>query len=297
MSIAAWIIGGLVVGFAAVVRGFSGFGFSALTVVGLSFLMPPASAVPPILMMEIAASIWMLPEVRRDIDWKWLAPIMLGFFVGTPCGIWLLVSLPEDVTRLFIYTVILLLGGVALIFRGRESDAEAGRAISPGRFAAMSFAVGIVGGIVNGLSAVGLVIAVFMLLMRQRSARIRASLVTVFFASDIFALLWGGGFGLVGAEQFLIFGVYLIPLILGVMLGAHFSRKGGELLSFAGLANCVDGCSLRYPPSSDSFLMSALLPELYEGDKAGCFFASPGIFSTPLWGCSNHSAGIFRLNF
>ena len=229
MSIAAWIIGGLVVGFAAVVRGFSGFGFSALTVVGLSFLMPPASAVPPILMMEIAASIWMLPEVRRDIDWKWLAPIMLGLLIGTPCGIWLLVSLPEDVTRLFIYTVILLLGGVTLIFRGRESDAEAGRAISPGRFAAMSFAVGIVGGIVNGLSAVGLVIPVFMLLMRQRAARIRASLVMVFFASDIFALLWGGGFGLVGAEQFLIFGVYLIPLILGMMLGARIFRgKAGS---------------------------------------------------------------------
>ena len=152
-------------------------------------------------MMEIAASIWMLPEVRRDIDWKWLTPFLLGVFVGTPGGVWLLASLPAETTRLLISVGIALLSVASLIFRTKESDSESDSE-SNGRLA-LSFLTGAAAGIANGLAAVaGLVAAIFLLLSAKRAARIRASLVALFLVSDIFALLWGGGFGLVGAEQF-----------------------------------------------------------------------------------------------
>jgi len=48
----------LVIFLAAIVRGFSGFGFSMLAITALSLLYPPAEIVPSIFMLELAASLW-----------------------------------------------------------------------------------------------------------------------------------------------------------------------------------------------------------------------------------------------
>jgi uncharacterized membrane protein YfcA len=58
---------------AGIIRGYSGFGFSMTAVVSLSLVMPPPEAVPMILLLEVAASLWLLPRVWRQIDWKSLS--------------------------------------------------------------------------------------------------------------------------------------------------------------------------------------------------------------------------------
>ena len=55
LSAAAWIFLVAAVFFAAIVRGFAGFGFSSLTVASLFFVLPPAVVVPLVLMLEVAA--------------------------------------------------------------------------------------------------------------------------------------------------------------------------------------------------------------------------------------------------
>ena len=72
---------------AAVVRGYSGFGFSLLTIVSLSLLLPPAQIVPSIFIMEVAASLHLLPGVWRDIHWQALLWLTVGCLVGTPFGV------------------------------------------------------------------------------------------------------------------------------------------------------------------------------------------------------------------
>ena len=62
---------------AAVIRGYSGFGFSALTVTSLSLILPPAEVVPTAFLLEIAASMFMLPMVWRSIDWQILIWLVL----------------------------------------------------------------------------------------------------------------------------------------------------------------------------------------------------------------------------
>jgi len=49
--------------FAAVVRGYSGFGFSLLAITSLSLLLPPVQIVPSIFLMEVVASLHLLPGV------------------------------------------------------------------------------------------------------------------------------------------------------------------------------------------------------------------------------------------
>lgn len=55
---------------AAIVRGYSGFGFSLLAITSISLLLPPAEIVPSIFVMEVAASLHLLPDVWGKIHWR-----------------------------------------------------------------------------------------------------------------------------------------------------------------------------------------------------------------------------------
>src|SRR5262245_58427570 len=55
---------------AAVVRGFSGFGLSLLSIPAISLILPVAQIVPSIFLLEIAASLNLIPSIRREIHWR-----------------------------------------------------------------------------------------------------------------------------------------------------------------------------------------------------------------------------------
>ena len=103
------IVASLLVVFAAgIVRGFSGFGFSALCVAGLSLFAPPAQVVPPIFMLEVLASISLLRGALKDADWPWLSWLVLGNALFIPLGILVLAFVPETPLRLLIGALLLL---------------------------------------------------------------------------------------------------------------------------------------------------------------------------------------------
>ena len=95
------------IGVAAYIRGYSGFGFSALTVNSLAHILPPSEIVPTAYMLEIAASIHMLPLVWRSIDWKILRWLFFGVVMGTPFGINFLEEVPQEIMRLVISGIVL----------------------------------------------------------------------------------------------------------------------------------------------------------------------------------------------
>ena len=80
----------LIILFASIVRGFSGFGFAATTVSLLVFIIPAVEIVPIILLLEIAISIYMIPYIWGKINWQIVKLIFLGFVIGSPIGIYLL---------------------------------------------------------------------------------------------------------------------------------------------------------------------------------------------------------------
>ncbi|HKK31139.1 MAG TPA: sulfite exporter TauE/SafE family protein, partial [Alphaproteobacteria bacterium] len=59
-----------VVGVGSFIRGYTGFGSSMIYVVGLTFAMPASEAVPVVLMLEIAATVRLLPAVWNQVDWR-----------------------------------------------------------------------------------------------------------------------------------------------------------------------------------------------------------------------------------
>ena len=110
---------------AAFIRGYSGFGFSALAVTSLSLILPPAEVVPTAFLLEIVASIFMLPMVWRSIDWQKLNLLVLGVLLGTPAGVLFLAGIPQDPVRFTISGLVLV--ACFMLWKNVRIHSEGGR--------------------------------------------------------------------------------------------------------------------------------------------------------------------------
>ena len=164
---------------AGIVRGFAGFGFSALSVAGLALLVSPARIVPAIFVLEVLASISLLRGAARDIDWRWLGWLIAGNVLCLPLGIVLLAWLPETPLRLLI--------GALLLFAAGLLRSGFSLAFAPG--AGVRLAVGMVSGFVNGVAAIGgIAVAVMLSSAQIAPAVMRATLIALFLFTDLYAL-------------------------------------------------------------------------------------------------------------
>ncbi len=228
----------LIVFGAGIVRGFAGFGFSALCVAGLTLFASPAVVVPPIFVLEVLASLSLLRGALKDADWPWLSWLMLGNALFIPLGIAVLAWVPETPLRLLIGALLL---GAAVMLRSGFS-----LALAPTR--SVRLATGLVSGFVNGVAAIG-GIAVAVLLSAPRPAEagrrprgssklakphsldstaqmapaaMRGTMIVLFLFTDLYALAWAGVVswnmptqsGLLG-HQTLLWAAWLAPAMLG----------------------------------------------------------------------------------
>ena len=208
ISTLAWCL--LTVFCAGFVRGYTGFGFSGLMVTTHALLLPPAEVVPAAFLLEIAASLHMLPFVWREVAWRKVAVLGVGAVLGMPMGLWVVTQLPILEVRLAVYT--LVLGFTLLSLKGVQLHNEGG----PG----LIFGTGVVSGLANGLAAIGgLPVVLLFLATPMAVAASRATLVAYLFAGDVYAIAWSGSLDLLRPEILLRVLVFLIPLGFGVWLG------------------------------------------------------------------------------
>jgi uncharacterized membrane protein YfcA len=206
----------LVALFAGFVRGFSGFGLSAFIVGGMSLLLSPQSIVPAAMMLEIVASISLLRSAWPHVSWRWIWPLIAGYAISVPLGVWCLSILPELPLRLAVSTIILVLALTLLSgFRPGWGDGIGVR-----------LGTGLVAGFMSGVSSLGGMIAATMLFTTTLpAAPLRATLITLFFLGASYALVWAGQRGLVHRSTVLWVAWLMIPMLLGIMIGRHrFTR-------------------------------------------------------------------------
>ena len=230
---------------AGLVRGFAGFGFSAVTVAGLSLVVSPALVVPAIFVLEVLASLSQLRGIARDIDRPWLGWLMLGNLLFIPLGVALLAWLPETPLRLLIGSLLL---AAALLLRGGHRAT-----LAPTR--GMRFAAGLASGFINGVAAIGgIAIAVLLSTAKMPPAALRATLIALLLFSDVVSLACAalmpaaahGEGRLLGADT-LRWALWLAPAMLaGIAVGQRaFSGASPEqfrrqvlnlLIALAGVA-------------------------------------------------------------
>jgi hypothetical protein len=203
-------IAAAVVFVAGLVRGFSGFGFSMVAVTGLSLLRPPAEVVPTVMLLEMVASVHLLPSVWRHIDWLSLRWLSIGMLVATPLGVWLLANVPANHMRIVVS--LLVLAAALALWSGWRMR----RQPSP----AATLATGALSGFLNGTAAIaGPPVILFYFSSPAAVAVSRASLITFFLGSDLVALLCGGVFGLLGVSAVVGALLLVLPVMLGIVIG------------------------------------------------------------------------------
>lgn len=168
---------------AGVVRGFSGFGYSALTVAGLSLFVSPAAVVPAVLGLEVLASVSMMRGAWRDADRGWLRWLLWGNLVCIPIGIAALALLPQPQLRLLV-GLVLLLGALLVRAAGTRSMPTTPR---------LQLGAGVASGLLNGVAASGgIAAAMLMAAARLPPLALRATMVSFLFFAGAYALACAG---------------------------------------------------------------------------------------------------------
>jgi uncharacterized membrane protein YfcA len=138
------LFGALAGGF---VSGLAGFG-TALMALGIwLYVLPPAIAVPLVLICSVIAQISTLPSIWKTIDFSIVWPFLIGGLIGVPLGTMLIAHADPKVFKLTV-GMFLLVFPTALYFQRKEMAVTFGGKAAD---AAIGFAGGILGGLA-GLS-------------------------------------------------------------------------------------------------------------------------------------------------
>ena len=196
---------------AAIVRGFSGFGFSLLSITAISIFMSAREIVPSIFLLEVAASLNLIPSIWREIDWRGIAFLLLGYVIALPVGVYALAKVPAPPMQIglglfVIVTGIMMLNG----FRLHKT---------PG--AAATVATGASSGFLNGAFGMGGPPVILFYFSTPAAVAVgRASVIAFFLATDSLGLGELARNGLVTMQSFAQFIAWLPALLFGVAVGA-----------------------------------------------------------------------------
>ena len=206
---------------AGVVRGFSGFALSAVTMAIAVFILPPVLLIPICLLLELVAGLLMLRGGLREADIKLVLGLTAGQAVGIPIGLAATTSIATSTSTLVAQLLILALA-IAQLMDWRPVWLASKRA---------TFFAGILAGIAAGLANLsGMVVAVFIIAQQLPARRIRGSLVMYLFIGSFIGAAYQTAFGVLTQEA-LTRSLVLTPVvILGVLIGQWLFRPGLETL-------------------------------------------------------------------
>jgi hypothetical protein len=200
---------------AAIVRGFSGFGFSLLSITAISIFMPAREIVPSIFLLEVAASINLIPSIWRDIDWRGIGFLLLGYVIALPFGVYALANVPAPPMNVALGLFVIVTG--IMMLKGFRLEK------TPGPAAIVATGAG--SGLLNGAFGTGGPPVVLFYFSTPAAAAVgRASVIAFFLSTDTLGLADLGWNGLVTVQSFAQFVAWLPALLIGVAVGAKGFR-------------------------------------------------------------------------
>ncbi|MCB4454877.1 sulfite exporter TauE/SafE family protein [Leisingera sp. McT4-56] len=196
---------------AALIRGFSGFGFSAIFIILAALTTNPLPLIPVVFSCEIAMTAFQARDIRPHIDWRRAIALLAGAAVATVPAIAIMARLGEQEARLAISSLFLVLSLVLL--SGWQLERPVGRNGNVG--------VGAIAGIANSAGVGGLPVAAFLTAQPVPPAVFRATMIVFLTGIDVMALPVMAANGLVGPET--LTGILLaFPILgLGIWAGSH----------------------------------------------------------------------------
>ena len=206
---------------AGLMRGFAGVGSGMLMAPVFAILFGPVQTVAVIELMEIVDTGQLLPGVRREIDWKVIAPMGAAAACLMPVGSWLLVSLDPD----------LIARGIALVVVAFSVLLMAGWRYEGEKKLWATLGVGALSGVLMASTSLGNPpVMAYLLSSRDAAATNRANF-TGYFAVTLVALIaMMAAAGLIDGRA-LLTAVALLPVFTaGACTGSRLFRRSSEAL-------------------------------------------------------------------
>jgi len=196
---------------AAFVRGYSGFGFSAIFIAFAALLTNPLPLIPVVFACEMLMTVFQAREIRRHVDWRRVLWMLAGAAIALPFSVSVMLSVGEDTARIVISAIILVMSLVLLT--GWSLQRRIGTLGHGG--------VGIISGAFNSAGIGGLPVAAFMSAQPMQATVFRATMIVYLTGLDFITmpLLWAGG--LVTWDTAIAAAMAFPLLGLGVWLGGR----------------------------------------------------------------------------
>jgi len=196
---------------AAWVRGYSGFGFSALVITSAALVMDPVPLVATLVMSEIVLSFGQARGVWRQVDWRRTWVMLIGAAMVMPFSFALIVRMGEDLARISISAMVLVI--CLAMARGWQFRGEVGW---PGNVLA-----GMASGVANGAAVGGLPVAVFLAGQPVAAGVFRATLIAYLTLVCLVAVpsLWATG--LLRWSSLVLLGAFVPLMAAGLWLGGR----------------------------------------------------------------------------
>lgn len=213
---------------AAVLRGFTGFGFGLAAVPLISLALPPAETVPLVVTLQVVVGVAGLRAAIGACDWGAVRLLVPGLIVGVPIGFLVLTTLPANPVRLAIGGIIAV--SVWLIHRGVRLPHNPSWRVG--------FGVGLTSGIINGLASVGgPPVVVYLLAIGHSAVRMRATSIVYFMLASCVSFLPMAARGMITRDVLVWTAASLPVLLIGSRVGAWgFARATPRHHRMAALA-------------------------------------------------------------
>ncbi|MEZ5789347.1 MAG: sulfite exporter TauE/SafE family protein [Nitratireductor sp.] len=221
---------------AGLVRGFAGFGLSAIVMAGMASRLAPVELIPVCFTLEFVASLAMLRGGMKHADLRLVALLAGTSAIGQPIGLYATTSMDPAISRLIALAIIVVLAMAQLLKLQPRNLAS-----TPG-----IIATGLTAGMASGLASVGgMVIALYVLASSKPASQMRASLVMYLAFNLAMSLVYLLAYGLL-TQTSAARGILVAPaMLIGIVAGAAlFNPQMGRfyktaclllLLSLAGL--------------------------------------------------------------
>ena len=170
---------------AAFVRGYSGFGFSALVVASSALVTNPLNFVAGVRFCEFGMTLQQWSGIWRDVAWRRVILLMIGAAAGLPLGLWALTGVGVDAARAVVAIYVLFMCGVMLMgWRITKPQGDAGH-----------LAIGLASGLANAPGMGGLPVATYFTAQGMQAATFRATLIAYFAVLDVYSVpvMWAHG--------------------------------------------------------------------------------------------------------
>lgn len=198
---------------AAMVRGFSGFGLSAVVMASAVFILPPLQLIPMLWFLEMAGSLAMFKGGLKDANTNVAKRLIIGSGCGLPIGLLLNMQLAAETSKAVALTLLIILALSQLLklkipFLATTTG---------------TYSSGLAAGIITGFAGAGGMFIALYMLARQLPARTMRGSMSIY-------LLGAGGLGLI---THLIIGTmdqvaiarglfFILPTLIGLYVGRAF---------------------------------------------------------------------------